>query len=87
MILGTAAYMSPEQARGLRIDARSDIWSLGVVFYETLTGRTPFKGMTMADILVSIIEREPPPLSRWLPAAPAGRSSESMPKGAGQESG
>jgi serine/threonine protein kinase len=64
MILGTVAYMSPEQARGIEVDARSDIWSLGVVLYETLTGQKPFKGETFADVIVSIIEREPPPLSR-----------------------
>jgi serine/threonine protein kinase len=69
-ILGTAVYMSPEQARGIEVDARSDIWSLGVVFYETLTGRLPFQGATMSDIIVSILEREPPPLSRFLPRAP-----------------
>ncbi len=70
MILGTAAYMSPEQARGLDIDARSDIWSLGVVLYETLTGRAPFKGETFTDVLVSIIERDPQPLSHSLSNVP-----------------
>src|SRR5262249_29565864 len=63
-ILGTVAYMAPEQARGFEVDARSDVWSLGVVLYETLTGRTPFKGATMTDVIVSIIDREPPPLSQ-----------------------
>src|SRR5499426_877163 len=70
MILGTASYMSPEQARGLEVDARSDIWSLGVVLYETLTGQEPFKGETFTDVIVSIIERDPPPLSRSLSKTP-----------------
>ncbi|HKQ79521.1 MAG TPA: serine/threonine-protein kinase [Blastocatellia bacterium] len=66
MVLGTAAYMSPEQARGLEVDGRSDIWSLGVVLYETITGRSPFQGETMADVIVSILDREPPPLPQSL---------------------
>ena len=70
MILGTAAYMSPEQARGLEIDARSDIWSMGVVLYQSLTGEEPFKGETFTDVIVSIIEREPAPLSRSLSKVP-----------------
>jgi serine/threonine protein kinase len=70
MILGTASYMSPEQARGLEVDARSDIWSLGVVLYETLTCQAPFKGDTFLDVIVSIIERDPPPLSRSLLKTP-----------------
>jgi len=70
MILGTASYMSPEQARGLEVDARSDVWSLGVVLYETLTGQEPFKGETFTDVIVSIIERDPPPLSRSLSKTP-----------------
>ncbi len=67
IILGTAAYMSPEQARGLRVDARSDIWSLGVVLYETLSGQAPFKGETIADVIVAIIDRDPPPLTQSTP--------------------
>src|SRR5262245_42751573 len=70
MILGTVAYMSPEQARGLEVDSRSDIWSLGVVLYEALTGHKPFKEETFADVIVSIIDREPPPLSRSLSKTP-----------------
>ncbi len=59
VVMGTAHYMSPEQARGLETDARTDIWSLGVVLYEMLAGRAPFEGATTADVTVSILEREP----------------------------
>jgi TolB-like protein/Tfp pilus assembly protein PilF len=58
-ILGTAAYMSPEQARGLRVDTRTDIWAFGCVLYEMLTGRALFLGPTVADTLAAILEREP----------------------------
>ncbi|HEV2830316.1 MAG TPA: protein kinase [Pyrinomonadaceae bacterium] len=64
MVMGTVSYMSPEQARGLAVDARTDIWSLGVVLYEMLAGRTPFAGATNSDVIVSVLEREPLPLSR-----------------------
>ena len=59
MVLGTAPYMSPEQARGLDVDARTDIWSLGCVLYEMITARQPFGGATMADVLSEILNREP----------------------------
>jgi len=59
IILGTAAYMSPEQARGKRIDKRSDIWSFGVVLYEMLTGRRLFTGETSSDILAAVLTRDP----------------------------
>lgn len=59
MVMGTAQYMSPEQARGLEVDARSDIWSLGVVLYEMVTGRAPFSGPTTSDVIVAVLDREP----------------------------
>jgi serine/threonine-protein kinase len=59
VILGTASYMLPEQARGLPADHRSDIFSFGVVLYEMLTGRQPFQGETVSDVLASVLAREP----------------------------
>jgi tetratricopeptide (TPR) repeat protein len=67
MLMGTVAYMPPEQARGLEVDARSDLFSLGVVLYEMLTGGRPFTGETPTDVLAALIEREPPPLPGLLP--------------------
>ncbi len=72
IILGTARYMSPEQARGLPVDGRSDIFSLGAVLYEMLTGAATFQGETPSDILAAILTYEPPALSgdaRRVPAA------------------
>jgi len=59
MMLGTAAYMSPEQARGKPIDQRTDIWAFGCVLYEMLTGRQAFPGETVSDTIAAILEREP----------------------------
>jgi serine/threonine protein kinase len=71
VVMGTISYMSPEQARGLEVDARTDVWSLGAVIYEMVTGRPPFEGTTMSDVLASLLDREPPPLARYSPGVPA----------------
>jgi len=59
LVLGTAAYMSPEQARGRELDRRTDIWSFGCVLYECLTGRQAFAGETVSDVIAGVLEREP----------------------------
>src|SRR5688572_25354434 len=70
-VFGTAYYMSPEQARGRETDARTDVWSLGVVLYEMLAQRMPFEGETSSHVIVSILEHEPEPLAHVEPDAPA----------------
>jgi serine/threonine-protein kinase len=59
VILGTAAYMAPEQARGKTLDKRADIWAFGVMLYEMLTGRRLFEGETVSDVLAAVLTREP----------------------------
>jgi serine/threonine protein kinase/Tfp pilus assembly protein PilF len=70
LVLGTTRYMSPEQARGQKVDARTDIWSLGVVLYEMVGGNPPFGGETPSDCIAAILTTEPPPLSGVLPDVP-----------------
>ena len=59
LVLGTAAYMSPQQARGQHLDKRADIWAFGCVLYQMLSGRRPFDGETSSDAIAAVIEREP----------------------------
>jgi eukaryotic-like serine/threonine-protein kinase len=70
-LMGTPQYMSPEQARGQEVDARSDLFSLGIVLYEIIVGSAPFTGATIADILVSILDKEPLPITRYSSDLPA----------------
>ncbi|HEU4711065.1 MAG TPA: protein kinase [Pyrinomonadaceae bacterium] len=70
VVMGTANYMSPEQARGAEVDGRTDIWSLGVILYEMLTGRVPFEGDTPAEVFSRILQKEPLPVARYAPDAP-----------------
>ncbi len=67
-VMGTPAYMSPEQVNGIKVDGRGDVFSLGVVLYELLTGRKPFKGDTMSSLLISIVRDEPAPPSSIEPS-------------------
>ena len=68
VVMGTVFYMSPEQARGTETDARSDVWSLGVVMYEMLTKQTPFAGETANDSIAAILTKEPSPLDEATPS-------------------
>jgi serine/threonine-protein kinase len=70
MIVGTAAYMSPEQARGKQVDARTDIFSFGVVLYQMLTRRHPFEGENAIDVIGSILHKEPAPIRQLVPDIP-----------------
>jgi serine/threonine-protein kinase len=70
-VIGTARYMSPEQARGLEIDGRTDIFSLGIVLYEMIAGESPFKGATNHEVVASILKEEPLPISNYFSNAPA----------------
>jgi eukaryotic-like serine/threonine-protein kinase len=69
-VIGTAKYMSPEQARGVEVDARSDIFSLGAVIYELVTGRSAFEGETASDIIAEILKVDPPPPVEFVPEVP-----------------
>ncbi len=69
-MMGTPRYMSPEQARGEKADARTDIFSLGVVLYEMIAGRAPFTGATRNDLIAAILRDEPPPLAESAPDTP-----------------
>jgi eukaryotic-like serine/threonine-protein kinase len=70
IIMGTVTYMPPEQLRGVKVDARADIFSLGVVLYEVIAGRSPFAGTTQVDIISAILNTEPAPLATYRPETP-----------------
>jgi len=70
VVMGTVSYMSPEQARGLKVDHRTDIFSLGVMLYEMIAGRRPFAGATPSETIAAILRDEPPPLTAHSPDAP-----------------
>jgi len=71
VIIGTVNYMSPEQARGVEVDGRTDIFSLGAVIYEMVARQRPFEGETNTDVLAAILKTELPSLTYWVPEAPA----------------
>ncbi len=70
-VIGTTNYMSPEQAKGIHLDARTDLWSLGAVLYEMVTGHVPFSGETAAESISLILQKEPAPLTRFALEVPA----------------
>ncbi len=70
VVMGAVSYMSPEQARGQRLDARSDLFSLGVALYEMTAGHSPFAGATVVDTIASILDKEPPPLAQFTSEVP-----------------
>ena len=70
VVVGTVNYMSPEQARGLRVDRRTDVFSLAVVLYELTTGKKPFNGHTPSDVIAAVLQNEPSPLSKHLSGTP-----------------
>ena len=70
VVMGTPRYMSPEQARGEKVDVRTDIFSLGVLLYELVTGQAPFASQTMGESIAAILRDEPPPLTQLVPTAP-----------------
>ena len=70
MVVGTARYMSPEQVRGLPVDGRTDIFSLGTVLYEMVAGKTPFQGATHCDVFAEILKTDPAPLNQVVPETP-----------------
>lgn len=72
VVMGTARYMSPEQARGFEVDGRTDVFSLGVVVYELLSGHAPFDGPTASDVIAAILMTDPPPLVKAAPGSPPG---------------
>src|SRR5262245_47893822 len=71
LMMGTPPYMSPEQAKGKAADEQSDIWSLGVVMYEMVTGRRPFEGETGLVVLRAVLDDQPEPVTALVPNAPA----------------
>jgi serine/threonine-protein kinase len=71
LVIGTATYMSPEQVRGIKVDERTDVWSCGVMLYEMLTRKSPFAAISLADIVVAVLDHEPSPLENYLQDVPS----------------